>query len=694
MTSLPFDATDLCYLLSLEERSWVTQEVVHPLWVPMLWVYRAILRTFGWHGFVLVPNSRFANVLVAVATLLLSFQVARRLTKDTLASTSAVLLLAATPGFDSAAMRPTPYAPAFLCLTGSLMLLISDHQPSLRRHVVAGALAGVSMALHMSAMALAPAALLCVALDPERRSWPAAAARVAAYGAAMVTVAAACWLAWLRFNGLPLSFLAPANLRTLFGGVEQVPGTSIYSSGSWWSQLTGITRTMGMQGRLLAAAGLASVIAEIVRTRIGAAPTRPVERRLLVAAVAIFGAVAGFFFINNTHNGFIFASLSLFPIVVARSVSRWGGARWVLGATPLLAVPLAAQAALAGMNRFKDPLLAEVRFVESTLGPRAVLLVPGCAFAEVRLLSGLNAFEVQLQGMSPGDCVLPRAQVGEVLRARVRSWQDHGVRVVLAYGDEVHDFNDDANGQEKAVQLFWRPELAAKDRAPRLQAVRSALVSAGLRLGEPIVSPRGARYAEVTAEGRADGPPSDVSTCGAERPQSYDARAGIEQAVVDRFHAVVADDPWAPCDTFCLGLTRPPYTLSTPYDDQLRALRAACACPEDAGPSRRDEQAPTRSCHWTPDFDRAAARAYIVPWAQRVGLGVPLDWGVRFDGDRVRIELKLQGGTLRLTWRLLDSCEASPVEVSSDGLAASALPAADAVQEFARHLPAPHTGGG
>jgi hypothetical protein len=219
-------------------------------------------------------------------------------------------------------------------------------------------------------------------------------------------------------------------------------------------------------------------------------------------------------------------------------------------------------------------------------------------------------------------------------------------------------------------------------------------MSSGLRLGEPIVSPRGARYAEVTAAGPADGPAPDLAVCAAERPQSYDVKAGIEQGVVDRFHAVVAGDPWEPCDTFCLGLTRPPYSLSTAYDDQLRALGVACACPADVGASRRVEQTPARSCHWTPDFDRAAARGYIVPWAQRVGLGVPLDWGVRFDGDRARVELKLQGGTLRLTWRLLDSCEAGPVEISSEGLPASAVPLADAVQDFARHLPAPRSGGG
>jgi hypothetical protein len=697
---LPFDATDLCYLLSLEDRVWVTQEVVHPLWVPLLWLYRFVLRGVGWHGLILVPLE-VANILVSVVTLVLLFRLARRLTNDALSSASAVLLLATCTAFGSAAMRPTPYALAFLCLTGSLMLLVGGRRPSRLGYLAAGALAGAAMALHASAMALAPTALLCAALDPERESWSDAAARVASYGAGMAIVASACWTGWLLFNGLDASFFAIAHLRSLFGGVEQVPGTSIYSSGSWWKQVVGFYASLRDQGGLLlVVGGLVAMIAEVRRAVRHDVPTRPVDRRLLVAALAAFVTVAGFFFVNNYRNGFIYACLALVPVVVARAASRWPGARRLLGATPLLAVPLAVPAALSGTHRFRDPLPIEARFVESTLGPRAVLLVPGCAFSELRLLSSLNVFRVQLEASGPVDCVLPWAPIGHVLRARVRSWQDQGVRVFLAYGDEERDFSGDANGEEKAVQLFWSPELAAKDRAPELRAVRSAFASAGLHLDEPFVSPHGARYGEVTVEGAADAPPPGVAAGNFESSGTHHVNAGITRGVLARFHALVPRDPWAPCDELCQGLTEPVSGPSASGNDPSRDVRSECGCPESADSSSRTgpEPPPHSACHFGPHFDEAAAKAYIARWTQEVGLGVPIDWGVRFDDDRAQVRLKLPGGTLWLTWRLqralLGLCAPTAVEMRNEGLPPSALPSADVVQDFAARLPAPRPGGG
>jgi hypothetical protein len=686
---LPYDATDLCYLLSLEDHVWVTQEVVHPLWVPLLWLYRFVLRAGGWRGFMLVPIEA-ANVVLSAATLVLFFRVSRRITKDALASACAALLLAACPAFSAAAMRSTPYALAFLCLSGSLMLLVGDAPASRRRYLVAGALAGVSMSLHASAMALAPAAVLCAALDPERKSWSSAAGKVAAYGAGMVTVAVAAWTGWLRFNGLGASFFRPAHLRSLFSGVEQVPGTSIYSSGSWWSQATGISATGLQQGAPLLVLGLVAVIVEVARARGPEGPKAPLDRRLLVAAGAIFAAVAGFFFINNTHNGFIYASLSLLPLVVARAGSRAPWARGLLAVTPFFAVPLAAVHSLGGMDRFHEPLPDEVRFVEKALGPRAVLLVPGCAFGELRLLSALHVFRVQIEPTDSRDCSLPRAEAGGVLRARVRAWQDEGVRVFLAYGDEERDFAGDANGEEKAVQLFWSPELAAKERAPKLRAVRASLVTAGLRLGEPFVSPHGARYGEVTAPGEAVAPPPAIAAGRFESAESHDVNAGVAQAALDRLHALAPHDPWAPCDAVCLGLTRPSPEGVASWDDQLRLVRSQCACPAMPDSSSRLGSPPDRGCHFGPHFDSAAAGAYIGPWAQRVGLGVPVDWSVRFDDDRAEVRLKLAAGTLGLTWRLLGSCEPGPVEMRPVGVPALSPAVA---QDFAAHLPAPRLGG-
>jgi hypothetical protein len=675
---LPYDATDLCYLLSLEDGTWVTQEVVHPLWVPLLWLLRFVLRAFGWRGLVLVPIEA-ANVLVSVVTLILLFRRARQQTKDSVAAASAVLLLASS-GFNSAAMRPTPYAAAFLCVAASLLLVVSDRVVSLARYLLAGALAGAAMALHASAMALAPAALVCIVLDPDRGTRGAAVQRVVSFGAGMVGVAGTSFAVWFFFNRLDVSFFEIGHLRSMFGGVEQVPGTSIYSSGSVVRQVTGLSATLSSQGGLLGVAGLIAWLLELRRFwTVGAAPT-PIERRTFVAATALFAMFGAFFLINNYRNGFVYASLALFPLVVAQAASRAPWARVALVAAAVCAVSFAALRTLhAGMNRFHDPLPAEVRFVESAIGERAVLLVPGCAFDELRLLSSIQVFRVQIADAPPRECALPRAHVGDVLRARVRSWQEQGVRVFFAFGDEEHDFTGDANGAEKAVQLFWDPVLDARSRAPKLQAVRSAFAASGLRLGAPFVSPRGDRYAEVTADGGVLQAPEHLMFGHFDDAATHDPRAARRRAVLTRFHALVPNDPWSSCDGFCLGLTLP---LASDRAS-VRATAIECACP--------DVDVASDSCAWGGGFGREAAAGYIVPWARRVGLGTPLDWGVDLNGSRARVEVKLQSGTLWVTWDLLATCAAGPVVVRTEGL--SALPTADAMQDFAAHLPAPHRGG-
>jgi hypothetical protein len=583
-------------------------------------------------------------------------------------------------------MRPTPYAPAFLCLSGSALILGGERRPSLLHCLAAGALGGLSMSLHASAMALGAAAVLCLALDPERESWSAAAGRIAAYGAGMVAVAALAWTGWALFNGLDASFFRPANLRAHFAGVEQVPGTSIYSSGSWARQVTGLGTS------LLAAAGPVLLIGLLAAIQEGRRVLRreasPGDVRLLVAALAVLGAVGGFFLINNNRNGFIYAGIAVLPLLVARAASRGTWARRVLGLTPFFSVRFAVLAALSGMHRFNDPLPAEVRFVESTLGPRAVLLTPGCAFAELRLLSTITVFRVQLPGTSVHGCPAPYAETGEVLRARVRSWHDQGVTAYYAYGDEEHDFSGDANGREKERQIFWDPELSAKTRAPRLQAVRAALASAGLHLDPPIVSPHGARYSKVTSERPAGSPPPEIVGQPQGPTSTGDPQVSVARAVLDRFHALVPKDPWAECDALCLGLA----FTSAPPDE----ARTACGCLD--GPSHADpltggtgggDEAPV-ACHFGPGFKSEAAQGYIASWAQHAGLGAPADWGVSFRGERAEVQIKLASGTLRLSWALLGTCEPGPVEVVAEGVPASAVPAAGAAQDFAAHLPAPH----
>src|SRR2546428_13904135 len=82
---IPYDFTDLCYLFSLEQGRWVTQEWVHPVWVPLLALYQGALGLFGYHGHMLVPVEVF-NVAVSMTALALLYRLARRFPGSALAA--------------------------------------------------------------------------------------------------------------------------------------------------------------------------------------------------------------------------------------------------------------------------------------------------------------------------------------------------------------------------------------------------------------------------------------------------------------------------------------------------------------------------------------------------------------------------------------------------------------------------------
>jgi hypothetical protein len=699
---LPCDATDLSYLISLQDRAWVPQELVHPLWVPLLWVLRGVLGVFGYHGQMLVPIE-VANALLSLSTAVLVFRVAKRRTSDALAAACAALALIASAGFGSAAFRPTPYAPGFACVLGALLILSGERRAP-RLHVLgAGALAGIAMALHASAMALAPAALLCFAFDPERTSWRDAIVRTIVFCAGLSAVFVACWAFWFRFNGLDKSFFDLAGIRSLFGAVEQVPGTSIYSSHSALGQLTGIAGTWRTQAPLLIVAGAVAVLVEGWAWRAGRATAG--ERRLLVAAAACFGGIAGFFAINNNKTGFNYAAFALVPLLFAQALarllrtppvapafSRIPRARLAL---VLLFVPPARHAMTDarefGQNRFHERLPPEAAFVESALGPRGVLLTPGCAFGELRMLSSIPTFRVGMPGSGAmRDCADPSAEIGPTLRERVRAWQRLGGRVLFAYGDEAVDYYGDAYGMEKDYQLFWSPELSAGERAPRLQAARRAMGAAGMRISSEILSPRGERYGEVAvddAQTMPDGaPPRAIPTPPSVAavvvpPRGTNNLEWTAARQVERFHALVPGDPWASCDAFCTA-------GAVPADDQPETAAAvvqACGC---SGVPLSSYVGPQASTCWfgPPDSDKVGA--YIREWSVHAGLGAPSNWNVSVDRANADVTLTWAGKKLRVTWHLADTCEPKDLEVHAEDPHIAGKATADAMRAFATDLPA------
>ena len=574
---IPYDFTDLSYLFSLEQDRWVMQEWVHPIYVPTLALLRAVLGWFHYHGRMLVPVEVVSLAASTTAWVVL-YRLARRFPGSSLAAAVALAAAAMCSGFWQAAMRPTPYGLAFMCQTLSLSLLVSDVPVPPGRYAWAGGLAGVAMGFHAAAMALGAAAVVCAMCEPDPMRTPRATLmRIRAFGGSMVAVIVVCWAVFFWYHGIGLAYWRNLDFSSLFRGVEQVPNTSIYTSRSVTAQLS----TFGTM--LLFQAGALLRIAVVIG--VGMAVYRLFTRRALTAAerrLAVV-AIAGFFLINNSHNGFIFTSLSFAPVLVAVLT----GDSWVAFAALLF---LATSDLHTNVNRTlasgaagsNDPQLAEVRFLEQVLGPRDVVLVPGSPFSEMLYLGHMTFFELSDGGTSSNAGEAPVVGPGPTLRARVGWWIAKGGHVFYAQGDDSSDFTGDVSGAEKGRQIFWRPETLARERAAVLQALRTGLERSGLELREGLRSPQDRRYAEVRLRQPvlADGvppPPQTPPLSLAElrlRFVNGDTDGGVQPVLARRAQylgeiaAAFPDDPWLACDVMELVCKGRPRSSSGPVPCQ------------------------------------------------------------------------------------------------------------------------------
>ena len=642
ITLIPFDFTDLCYLFSLEQGTWTPQEWVHPIYVPTLHVFSSALGVFGVLGHMLVPVE-LLSVTASVAAFVLLYRLARRFAGAALAAAVTLAVTATCTGFWDATVRSTPYALAFLCQTISLSLLISDEPVRPRRYALAGVFGGLAMGLHASAMALAIVGVLCAVFEPDpNRSRQTTSQRILAFGGAMLTVAVVDWTVFLAYNHIGLTYFRNQDFGQTFLRIEQVPGTSIYTSGSALRQLSSLVASVRYQGGEIVWL-LLLFAAPIVLWRLwNRTPPSPVERRLTIAAGANFAAIAGFFLINNTHNGFIFASLTLLPVLLAVGLrNSWIGlAALIIAATPGTRYNIE-RGIRAGVSGANDPQLAEVRFLEQALGPRDVLLTPGSPFPEIFYLSHLNVFETSLGGSTHQGNEVPVLNPGAPLRARVAWWLGHGTRVFYALGDDSTDFTGDVSGAEKEHQIFWRPETAARERAPALQKLRAALEASGLELRDGVISPRGQHYAEVQlpdsaapiiAPAPADAPsiaPAELAAivrrgdCGSDEPV-LPRRAQF----VAELASALPEDPWIACDVMDVVCQAAPR-----HDGKTIRCQPLAGCDERIGRNQaialarlsdasgeRSEHEERRSKHLSPAVGQVlqnAAQDALLPVVQR-----------------------------------------------------------------------------
>jgi tetratricopeptide (TPR) repeat protein len=426
----PFDFEDIGYLFSLQGMQWADSEWTHPLYVPLLHPYAALLRLAGWSGRMLVP-CELLNVAAGAATLLLLGLWAESLCGSSLIAAAATLLLAFSEGFTVGCLRTAPYAPAALLTVVSAILLLEGRPASAgKRWAASGAAAGLAAGLHLGALAL-PAAVFVWARSsvrpPKERT-----ARLLRYSAGFGAALAASFAVFVWVHSVSPSALLAKNPRDFFHGIEQVPGTSIYSNPSPARQALDYLRTLLKQGE----GGIAVLFA--LAAVLFAARRRNGERDAAEAfAFVSSAAFAAFFALNNSQNGFIFSSLLLAPVAVALEFSRRRRLGQFFAALGLWLAAGAARGALdsaACPDSNSDPRLSEASFLDRTLGKDGLLLLTGCPERELFYHASIRGVVVAEQPSAAAwnTCPIPVVAADARLRARIDYYRARGSGVLLA----------------------------------------------------------------------------------------------------------------------------------------------------------------------------------------------------------------------------------------------------------------------
>ncbi|MBI5240434.1 MAG: hypothetical protein HY926_08165, partial [Elusimicrobia bacterium] len=462
---LPYNYLDLAYLFSLEQGFILTQVWVHPLFMPLLQALAWLLRLCGHSGHMLMPLETL-NAAAGAATAAALYAVLERRGAEPLRAAGLLLALAFSHGYWEGVLRPTPYALAGAALSVCLLALTS----SPARVGLAGAAAGAAAGLHLSALALLPAGWLCLAKGERRR-----------FAAGFVLVLAGSYAVMLRCAPAELNRLP--SFDKLFLGVEQMPHSSLYTNPRLWDQAAAYFGTLARHGGAAGLLILAAALGGWLWKRRGARP----EMKAGAAAAAAFAA---FFFINNSQNGFVYSSvLALAPAAAAAPLP--GAASAGLAAAGTVAAALSAARSLSD-GPADDAQFVESRFISRLVGPRGLLVVPGCPAAELfheRFFAVLDIGPAP----SPEPCLAPysadpTARLERALASGRRAW--------VSFGDLETDFGGDLSGTQKLHQIFETSLLKAADRR-RLAQQRRAALERSFRLRGPALSPAGRPYWEL-----------------------------------------------------------------------------------------------------------------------------------------------------------------------------------------------------
>ena len=465
---LPYGFHDLGYLFSLERGISAPKDWVHPLFLPLLGGLRGALSALGSQGSLLMPLE-LGNLAVSLLALAGAYFLAASLSGRSSLSAIGTILLAFSPGFWEGALRPDPYAGAAACVLAAFGLLAGRRpaRPALR-YALAGAAAGLAAGLHLSGLALVPAA--AAAAHGESGSPGRRAGLLGAFAGAFALVLLGAYALFMGVGWGSLEAAGRTDPAELFLKVEQSPLSSLYTSRNLAKQFSDWSNTVSVQGgpALLAFGALSALL---LAGRWGELSGRRKIAVRLAAAHGMFFSI--FFLINNSHNGFVYAALLPVPAVLALAP---GPNR----AIALLLVPLGAVAAAAGaasglsFSPDRDPILPEARYLARLLRRGDLLVAESCPPLELSYLKRFDA--LREERISPGPCEFPGAREAE-LPGRISERLSRGGRVYVRAEDGLRErlsprFSAECRFQSPAGRRYCR--LQKKGGGPPASLAASA----------------------------------------------------------------------------------------------------------------------------------------------------------------------------------------------------------------------------
>jgi len=492
---LPYGFHDLHYLFSFQNGIWGPAEWVHPLFLPFLGALQAGLSLFGYGGRMLMPLE-LLNLAVSGLALVALFRLAERLRADSLTAALAVLLLGFTPGFWAGALRPDPYALAAAGTVACLLMLIAQlPAQERRRFALAGAAAGLTIGLHVSALALVPVAALAAVLEA---GWDRRSARLfGAFLAGLACAVLASYAAFAAFHRIPLGYFQGTPFSEIFSKIEQMPMTSIYSSGSPLKQAADFLHTLKYQatGGLLLLAAAFSGLALLVRRWRPAFDQAQTRGLALGAASLLFYSL--FFLINNSCNGFLYAGVLTLPVILGVLVREQKLLRAAFAPAALLLLANSA-GERPPYGPQDDPMWKETKFLDALLKPGDLVVVPGCPSPEVLFQRHLNILMVGDMA-DAGTTWVPQSPLAET-PAWIAQALGQGRRVFFAPGNlqgSMASPQDNGFEAQKRRQIFWVSEADSPEAARRFAALRKSL-SDSFKMDCAMSSPQGWRYCRLS----------------------------------------------------------------------------------------------------------------------------------------------------------------------------------------------------